>query len=188
MRVSSEATDCEFSLVSQMFALIEAPSWRRVWTLQEALLAARSVSHIGGRIVSLSTVVKSIDNLIQYYEEQNCCYVEVPSNQLLTKIWVRVRSPQSRQGLSQRIADKPADVNFVDLKKHDHHREAKNELDHIFGLLGLIRASSSMGDYSLTASEVYQKSVLYDIRQAGTLDILSQVIVPYGQPSQDSSI
>ena len=45
-----------------------------------------------------------------------------------------------------------------------------------------------MGEYSLTASEVYQKSVLYDNRQAGTLDILSQVIVPYGQPPQDLSI
>ena len=86
MRVSSEATDCRFLLVSQMFALIEAPWWRRVWTLQEALLAARLKFHIGGRIVSLPTVVESIDSFIQHFEEKNCCHVEVPSNQLLTKI------------------------------------------------------------------------------------------------------
>ena len=138
MRVSSEATDCEFTLVSQMFAIIEAPWWHRIWTLQEALLAARSVFHIGGRIVSLSTVVESIENFIQYSEEKNCCYVEVPSNQLLTKIWARMRSLLSREGLFQRIADKTANINFADLKKHDRHREATNELNHVFGLLGLL--------------------------------------------------
>ena len=99
-----------------------------------------------------------------------------------------MRSLLSRQGLSQRIANKTANINFADLKQHDRHREATNELDHVFGLLGLLRVSSSMDEYSLAASEVYQKSVLYDNRQAGTLDILSQVIVLYGQPSQDSSI
>lgn len=66
-----------------------------------------------------------------------------------------MRSLQSRQSLSQRIAYKAANINFVDLKKHDRYREATTELDHVFGLLGLIRVLCSMADYSLTASEVY---------------------------------
>ena len=178
---------CQFPLFGHMFGLFRAPWWSRVWTLQEAVLASELSFNLGGCPVTLSTMVRASRSFTSHYKTKECCREEGVLSSLPLNIWTRMKILDNILDISHQ-ALQTKELTFSKVLIHNRHREATNELDHVFGVLGLLPGSESMIDYSCTSSEVYQQSVLYDIRKTNTLDILSQVIVPDGTPAQETSI
>lgn len=186
-------TGCHFPLYTQMFALFRASWWHRVWTLQEAVLASKLDFYLDSSSLALSTLVKVVESFTKHYDNTNlqaCCHAESPFDSLPMNIWVRMKNLENIQSLSRQVAKTTAHspLSFSAVISHNRHREATNELDHVFGMLGLLPGFDGIVNYTRTASEIYQSSVLYDIQQTRGLDILSQVIVPDGVPAQDSAI
>jgi hypothetical protein len=89
------------------------------------------------------------------------------------------------QNLSRRHKDPKRPSAFSNIIIHNRHREATNELDHVFGMIGLLPGSQNIVDFTRTPLEIYQCRALYDVTKNESLDILSQIIVPDGTPVQD---
>ena len=152
------------------------PWWKRLWTVQEAVLAKRLIFQCAKRTLSGDLLFESFKN--RDLHARNCCE---------KARWYCNRSKTFR--MSVKVGDRllhdldkaRAELPFTDLLYQlalFRNRQASDGCDIIYGVLGLAPDSlqkSLRPSYTRSIRDVYKKSMLTFIRQFGNLDALSHL-------------
>lgn len=139
------------------------PWFKRCWVFQEILLAERALLWCGSLEMSWSSFVRHCEELEDGNEGMNSLVCELCNDVVLNVEDLRQRfrsgSRQDRPPLSRILID-------------TWQREATDERDKIFSVLGLVQGTVLQADYSLTVRETYMAAARTCILQDRHLGIL----------------
>ncbi|KAK3719210.1 hypothetical protein LTR37_004429 [Vermiconidia calcicola] len=139
--------------------LMERPWWRRVWVVQEAVLAASPIVHCGSIQMPFSDITKGISTLesvstVDSYPALDHSMTTYPSvwNSLFNawRVFDQINSQTSRMVVDNDDVEVVGNLNFCD---------ATNPRDQVYGVLGLLSpslAKTITPDYAKTVEEVYE--------------------------------
>lgn len=179
---------CESPFVSAVCAL---PYWQRVWIIQELVLNDKVILHSGARqapvecwdcllAVNLSCLnyfggKKPLFGLISLFE--NCPSAQDGVYGMRNALDVIIRA--KRRGLH-----KPDHItHLLMVFIHVRTKIATNELDRMYGLLGLLEGDIDINvDYNASVESLYKEVVFQLIQRTGSPEILRQAV------SQDKAL
>ncbi|KAK3698895.1 hypothetical protein LTR37_016772 [Vermiconidia calcicola] len=139
--------------------LLGRPWWRRVWVVQEAVLAASPVVHCGSIQMPFSDITKGISTLesvstVDSYPALDHSMATYPSvwNSLFNawRVFDQINSQTSRMIVDNDDVEVVGNLNFCD---------ATNPRDQVYGVLGLLSPSLAQTItpyYAKTVEEVYE--------------------------------
>jgi hypothetical protein len=151
------------------------PWWTRAWTVQEWVLAQRTVFHCGRYLLDGHIVRQSVRH---YFHHQQACCVEHNNpvqNNLFNILIVMEKLEYIRLLLDN--------VSFPYVINHFRARRATNMRDKIYGMLGLATGdykNLAKPNYSHSTEQVFEASALAMIKRTRNLEVLSH-IATFGQ-------
>ncbi|KAK1831539.1 heterokaryon incompatibility protein-domain-containing protein [Podospora conica] len=161
--------------VGDIRELLHRPWWKRIWVIQEAVVAKKLVFVIGDDTFELEQLKRSLDRM-------RTLRVGVEAFGILVNPEV-----YSAQDETFRIILHLRDlwrngrffINLHDLLYEFRHLHCTNDRDRVFGFLGLASAGGKnlgiVPDYTSPVSDVYIHSTRSVIRSSGYLDMLTRV-------------
>ena len=165
---------CELPFV---LAVCNAPYWRRVWVVQELVLNDNVTLHSGARrgvVRCWMCLITAIDSCSYDSEDNWCsnicpsafdCHIQIFDSFKLIESAKRLLTQRQHQGGTE----------LVLLLLHSRKKLVTNELDRIYGLLGLLEEYLDVDpDYSNTTEGLYEAVVMQVIQKTGSLEILEQ--------------
>ena len=169
--------------------LIEAfkhPWWRRLWTIQEALLAKLALVHCGSWTVDLETIFHAFELLWNQLVQQapllrKICGADA-LHDLTRQLELTVRRLHVTRSLvlSQTPSEQRSfrdDPSKWPMVMHNcAWSEATDAREKVYGTLGLFSTALLEVDYSLSLSQTYSKSTFAMIKRLGNLAILTQTV------------
>ncbi|KAJ0310460.1 hypothetical protein COL516b_002264 [Colletotrichum fioriniae] len=175
----------------RLFMFLKSTDWyKRIWTVQEILLA-KSVTHVCGKHVFANG---EIDNMAQsfnkHFSSEKCCDIDglMPAGLAVSgRSLSQEMSPYLRQiGLILRTAKdqraSPGQSHFLELASTFRYRDATNPKDKIYGVLGLTNSlDKDIIDYEATVADAYARAAISLIERDGNLDVLSHVLPSMSQ-------
>ena len=152
--------------------MLSRPWWKRLWVVQEAVLASAATINYGTSRIPLSLVLDAASN---YKKHRNTC----------CKQWNNLWHGSSENDLYEstksitELASMKSDFDdsVMDLQSYliySRRREASVPLDHVYALLGLLKddldfRANFARNYHLTAAKLYSRVTLELIRRRHSL-------------------
>jgi len=161
-----------FDSVAYFFA---QPWWNRIWTVQEYVLNSQVNFQCGNHVLPDRVLINFVENINAH--ARTCCADGHTLDQKGSKSRKSIFSgTNGLQYLVNRRAKGHADL--VDLMAVFRTRQAKDERDRVYGVLGLTYEHYSRElsiDYLLSVEEIYTQATIAQISLTKNLDILSHV-------------
>lgn len=146
----------------------DCPWWRRVWIVQEIILASDALIVCGSNEIDWKVFCQAIDRLIAAQLTDGVVMGLVEEEPFR---WYKSIISMRSLSLTESLGDK-----LLDLLIHVREREATNPRDKVFSVLGLMDGKSeAMGiipDYTGSTEEVFRHTAVCILRHSSTLDIL----------------
>ncbi|KAE9971741.1 hypothetical protein BLS_004319 [Venturia inaequalis] len=146
----------------------DCPWWRRVWIVQEIILATDALLVCGSNEIDWKVFCRAMDRLISAQLTNGVVMglVEQEPYRWYQSI-ISMRSLSSTNSLGDRL---------LDLLIHVREREATNPCDKVFSVLGLMEGNAElMGitpDYTGSTEEVFKHTAICILKHSSTLDII----------------
>lgn len=143
-------------------ALFERPYWRRVWVIQEVLLAREALVVLGGSSVPLACVLRG--------------RMARRDPKHIFPQWLQLSGPSAASDLDA----------FFELLATTSYCLASDRRDKVFALLGLVPGANLEGlvaDYTKTPEDIYIGIAAYFLMRHGQVNILKWALLTNGTPS-----
>lgn len=158
--------------IDALAKLLQLPYWRRVWVVQEMVLAKTAVAYCGSTkisMISLTEAQKTLTNIanrwshkVEYAPTSNAIY------------WNGPRRYETTRELHQ-----SGDITVYQCLEFHLGKEVTDPRDMIYGFMGLVSSLSVkqdlMIDYGRSVGEVYTDFARYEVINSQKLDILTKL-------------
>ncbi|KAM7199115.1 heterokaryon incompatibility domain containing protein [Rhypophila sp. PSN 637] len=181
----------EFSL-GEVRELLSRPWWRRIWAVQEAVVASKIVLMCGDETVPW----ESIDKFHQYSVKSRM--MQSFGHPIQARYLDLVEGYQDIYDYREKWQHEalPSEANILDLLYRFRGHDCEDPRDRIFAFLGMAPAAVDMGilpDYESSVTEVYTQFAWKVIAATGLLDILNckrewRDVGAISQPGQSYSL
>ncbi|KAI9147150.1 HET-domain-containing protein [Paramyrothecium foliicola] len=148
--------------------------WKRVWTVQECVLAQNLVFQCGTRILSGNLLLRSFENVNAH--DNDCCTEETCFMEDSPTLGLCVWDGFTRMDMLAYMRTKRHACSFLQTLSSFRTRQSTDPRDKIYGMLGLAAedlAGCIKPDYTKTTEEVYQALVFAVVEKTKKLDIFS---------------
>lgn len=164
-------------------SLVARPWWRRMWTVQELLLAKKVTFHCGTRQLSVEAMFATSDSYFAHV--QNCCekYFRSAFDESLMVGFNESMSTIDRLGVFRK-----SNISLQNALMFFRHRQCQDPRDMIYGLVGLasdVSKEEILPDYESPISKVYTDTTILLIRKSQSLRTFSQL---FHHPQSQSSL
>ncbi|KAK5055385.1 hypothetical protein LTR84_013135 [Exophiala bonariae] len=146
-------------------AFLARPYWSRLWIMQEVILSSR-VSLLCGTDIGSWRVLAQ---LLSYLDFRYSVAMSGIGRKLLSESPLNPRA-LARAYIGQENGKQWKTSDWLYLSRQ---RKATDPRDHIFGILGVVKNSGLVVDYTKSKAEVFGDVVEHVIREERNLDILS---------------
>jgi hypothetical protein len=168
-----------------VIALVARPWWRRIWTVQELILATKLVFVCGNRKIAAEVMFQTSDSYFAHV--QNCCadYFRSAFDSELMLKFNESMATVDRLGVFREAVP---DLGLGECVGFFRHRQSKDPRDMIYGLLGFATNLPSgyiTPNYNSSVSRVFQDAAFALIVSSNSLGILSNL---FQQPKPLSPI
>ncbi|TLD36846.1 HET-domain-containing protein [Venturia nashicola] len=146
----------------------DCPWWRRVWIVQEIILATDALLVCGSNEIDWKVFCRAMDRLISAQLTNGVVMGLIEQEPFR---WYQSINSIRSLSLTDSLGDK-----LLDLLIHVREREATNPRDKVFSVLGLMDGKSeAMGitpDYTGSTEEVFNHTATCILKHSSTLDVL----------------
>ncbi|OTA67748.1 HET-domain-containing protein [Hypoxylon sp. EC38] len=149
-----------FVLVEALSYLLDSPFWRRVWITQEFILSHDGFFMWGPHIFTM----KLFDDLLKIHDQV------IPRNTFSINLDKYIKAYSM---MIESIRMRSSKVRFQEALINVRYRLATNELDYVYGMLGIADVQSLIPNYKKGKEEVYLEAFREVLSQENNLDILS---------------
>ncbi|KAM7221187.1 Heterokaryon incompatibility protein (HET) domain containing protein [Rhypophila decipiens] len=179
----------EFSL-GEVRELLSRPWWRRIWAVQEAVVASKIVLMCGDETVPW----ESIEKFHQYSVKSRM--MQSFGHPIQARYLDLVEGYQDIYDYREKWQALPSEASILDLLYRFRRHDCEDPRDRIFAFLGMAPAAVDMGilpDYESSVTEVYAQFAWKVIAATGLLDILNckrewRDVGAIAQPGQSYSL
>ncbi|KAM7211529.1 Heterokaryon incompatibility protein (HET) domain containing protein [Rhypophila decipiens] len=181
------------SILSVLDEFLERPWWYRIWVVQEVVLAKEAIIHFGQTVFPWAMLDAVYEKLLAHYG-QGCCDYVFASESIPAPTWDVVAKLFDRLAYLAELRKLAAEFDLADLRSRrgrrdsqllrllvmSKNREAKDQRDKVYGVLGLLPLGwwKSRGvdpiipDYTRDVAWVFTEACLKVIQMSGSLQIL----------------
>lgn len=165
--------------VLQLRMFLTNTQWyRRIWTLQEVVLAKSVIYVCGKNVFANGEIDGLIHSFFTHFGRKRCCRLDkVMGPVKLLGVGQNVWSYLEQLSDLEEARSSQESLRFLDIACKSRHREATNPRDKVFGLVGLTKdITKDIIDYHSSVADVYTRATIQTIRNTGNLDVLSHVL------------
>lgn len=152
--------------------------YRRIWTLQEVVLA-KSVTYLCGNHVLANGEIEGLfQSFITHFAKDKCCDMDA----VTMPVNIINMAPEILRYLHQisdmiEIGRHKGPGRFLEIASKFRHRDATDPRDKVFGILGLTdELTKDIVNYDTPVADIYAKTAIHLIDKTGNLDVLSHVL------------
>lgn len=153
--------------------LFGTPWWSRVWTVQEWILANRSVFQCGQFLLDGQLLRQGVRSYFDHLDK--CCWdfrAYCPSNNQVFQALIAMETVEYIRLLIDEVS-----LPYI-FSQFRSSREATNMCDKVYGMLGLARGKYRdiiEPNYEIPVERVFELTVLKMIEHTGSLEVLSHI-------------
>ncbi|KAI6826349.1 hypothetical protein KC340_g11720 [Hortaea werneckii] len=169
--------DFDFSPLLQLFA---SPWFRRLWVVQEAVLARQNICHYGDLQMSFTDIIRTARWLLHKQNHLHFRFWDETGLGNAAMIW---KYADTEHGTFGKNSTTHAPATFFNLLDDLQSFEVHEPRDHVYGLLGLhkrLRQSTSASsilqvNYEKSVASVLRDGTLYAIRESRSLEVFNYI-------------
>ena len=162
-------------LCENLARFFNLPWWKRIWTIQEFVLARHVVVQCGQRVLSGKLLFKFRKHLMNHLD--TCCLIVNHQWNALKKSVISVHNIIIIVHSLELTQTRREEMDFLFILAMFRNCQSTDDRDRIYGMLSLASNFFFQPDYTLSGPQVFENFAIAIVSQTGNLDVLAIYLV-----------